>query len=468
VETQTSIPHALIQELEDRFGRRWVRSARRDLLSYAYDATAEKHLPGLVLFPGSTEDVSTIMRLAHRFGVPVVPRGAGTNVSGGTTPASGGIVMAMQRMNRILSIDPVAHRAVVEPCVVNLDLQQALQPFGFFFPPDPSSHRVSTVGGNCQENSGGPHCVKYGVATNHIRGMEMVLPDGEILQIGGEAEGQPGLDLTGLVVGAEGTLGVVTKLIVNIIPLPEGSRTLLAVFDDLNACTQSVSDIIGARIVPAALELIDNPCIQVIQESMDAGLPVDAAGALVIEVDGPPEALGAQSDEIAAICRKNGVRWVKVAATEAEAAALWQGRRAVYGCLARRSSFLWTMDVTVPRGRLVEMMHRVHAVADQYGVPIYTVAHAGDGNLHPIIPFQMSDPAEKARVRAADRDILQACVDLGGSITGEHGIGLDKVEQTSLMFRPAELALMAQVKLCFDPGWMMNPGKKLPMRTGGV
>lgn len=464
----TPIPQELISELERALGKRWVRTAHRDRLSYSYDATAEKHLPGAVVFPGSTADVSAVVKLARRFGVPLVPRGAGTNVSGGTIPTDGSIVVALQRLNRILSIDPVSRRAVVEPCIANLAVQEALAPYGFFFPPDPSSHKVSTIGGNCQENSGGPHCVKYGVATNHIRGVELVLSDGSVVQVGGAAEEGPGLDLTGVIVGAEGTLGIVTKVILNILPLPEANRTILAVFDDLDACVQSVSDIMAARIVPAALELIDHRFIQVIQDSMDAGLPRDAAGALVIEVDGPAEGLMAQAEQIAAICQQNGVRSVSVAQTDAERDALWQGRRAAYACLARRSSFLWTMDITVPRNRLVEMMQRVLAVGERHGVEIYTVAHAGDGNLHPIIPFRPSDPADKARVRAADREILQACVELGGSISGEHGIGIDKVEQTSLMFRPHELQLMEQVKRAFDPAMVMNPGKKIPLRTGGV
>ncbi len=462
------VPASLVRELEGRLGRRWVRSEQRDRLAYAYDATAEKHLPGLVVFPGSTEDVAAVVQIARRYGVPLTARGAGTNVSGGTIPTHGGIVMAMQRMNRILSVDTVSRRAVVEPCVVNLALQEALAPLGFFFPPDPSSHKVSTIGGNCQENSGGPHCVKYGVATNHIRGVELVLADGQVVQLGGEAEEVPGLDLTGLVVGSEGTLGIVTKIIVGILPLPEQSSTILAVFDDLDDCVRSVSAIMAAGIVPAALELIDNRFIQVIQDSMDAGLPRDAAGALVIEVDGPAEALAGQADRIAALCRANQVRAVTVAQSEQERNALWQGRRAAYACLARRSSFLWTMDISVPRGRLVQMMQRVLEAGRRHGVEIYTVAHAGDGNLHPIIPFRPSDPEDRARLRAADREILQACVELGGSISGEHGIGIDKVEQTALMFSPAEIELMDRVKLAFDPERIMNPGKKIPLRTGGI
>lgn len=464
----STVPAELIRRLVALLGERWVRSTLRDRLSYSYDATAEKHLPGVVVFPGNTEDVAGVIRLAREYGVPIVPRGAGTNVSGGTIPTQGGIVMAMQRLNRILSIDPVSRTAVVEPCVVNLSLQEALAPLGFFFAPDPSSHKVSTIGGNCQENSGGPHCLKYGVATNHIRGVELVLADGEIITVGGEAEGFPGLDLTGLLVGAEGTLGVVTKVIVAILPLPEATRTILAVFDDLHQSVRTVSGIIAARILPAALELIDHTFIQVIQDSMDAGLPRDAAAALVIEVDGPQEGLQEQAERIAAICRENGVRSVSVAQTEAEGNALWQGRRAAYGCVARRSSFMWVMDISVPRGRLVTMMERVLAVGQRYNLEIYTVAHAGDGNLHPIIPFKPSDPEERARVKAADREILAACVELGGSISGEHGIGVDKVEQTALMFRPEELALMERVKRAFDPDLLMNPGKKIPLRTGGI
>lgn len=462
------VPPTLVASLEDLLGPQWVRRRPRDLLAYAYDATGEKHLPGAVVFPGSTAEVAAVMRLARAHGVPVVPRGAGTNVSGGTLPVAGGLVLAMQRMNRVLSIDPVSRRAVVEPAVTNLAIQEALAPYGFFYPPDPSSHRVSTIGGNCQENSGGPHCVKYGVTANHVRGVELVLADGSVVMLGGEAEDWPGYDLTGVVVGAEGTLGVVTRVVLHILPLPEAVQTILAVYRDLEACVRSVSDIIAARIVPAALELLDREFIRVIQASMDAGYPLDAEAVLVVEVDGPPEGLADQAERIAGICRRGGAVRVEAAAAAADRERLWQGRRAAYACLARVNNFLWVMDMTVPRHRLVEMMRQVLAICRRHGVEVYTVAHAGDGNLHPIIPFKPSDAASRARVRAADREILQACVAMGGSISGEHGIGTDKIEQMRLQYDEAALDLMRRVQRAFDPGGLMNPGKNVPMRTGGI
>lgn len=448
-------------------GAHWVRQRQRDLLTYAYDATGEKHLPGIVVFPGSTAEVSALVKLARTHGVPVVARGAGTNLSGGTLPVGGGLVLALQRMNRLLSIDLVSRRAVVEPCITNIAVQDALAPHGFFYAPDPSSHRISTIGGNCQENAGGPHCVKYGVTTNHIRGVELVLADGTIVMLGGEAEDWPGYDLRGVTVGAEGTLGIVTKVVLNILPLPEGVKTILAVYPDLEACLRSVSEIIAARIVPAALELVDRGFIRVIQASMDAGYPLDAEAVLVIDVDGPPEGLAAQAERIANICRQGGAGRVELAATEAERDKLWQGRRAAYPSAARMNNFLWTMDITVPRNQLVEMMRAVLDICRRHGLAVYTAAHAGDGNLHPTIPFKPADPENRARVKAADREILQACVALGGSISGEHGIGVDKLEQMRLMYDEAALDLMRRIKRAFDPDDLMNPGKNLPVRIGG-
>lgn len=441
------------------FGPGRVLTDFRDRMAYAYDATGEKYPPDVVVFPLSTEEVAEAVRIAVRYGLPIIARGAGTNISGGTIPVTGGLCLAMNRMDRILDIDPENHTATVQPGLRNLALQEALRPHGFFFAPDPSSHRVSTLGGNAGENAGGPHCLKYGVTVNHVLGLTVVLADGTVARLGGPEQDRPGYDLAGLLVGSEGTLGIITELVVRILPLPPVVRTLLAIFDDLEVAMQTVSDIIAARVVPATMELLDRGTIEVVERFARAGYPQDAEAVLLIEVDGPEESVADELARIEGVCRANGVRELRIAETEAEREALWLGRRAAYGAAGRLSAYVWTQDVTVPRDRLVEMVRRTQGIGRKYGIRVINVAHAGDGNLHPLVAYDPQDDEEVRRVKAADREILAACVELGGSISGEHGIGTDKLANLELQLGADLLALMWSVREAFDPALRLNPGK---------
>jgi glycolate oxidase len=454
---------AFLDELAALVGPQYVRSRIGERMAYAYDATGEKHLPDAVVMPGSAAAVSAVLAVACRHGVPIVPRGAGTNLSGGTVPVRGGLVLNLTRMNRILAVDAEQRRAEVEPGVVNLQLNRQLAPLGLHFAPDPSSMKISTIGGNIAENAGGPHCLKYGVTTGHLLAVQLALHDGSLVEL---AEDDT-YDLRALICGSEGTLGVVTRATVRLTPLPKAARTLLAVFDDLDRSCRTVSAIIGARIVPAALELMDRQNLALTRANGFGNYPEGAEAALIIEVDGDPEDLDEETDRIVAICRGEGAVAIQTAADEAERAAIWLGRRSNYGILASTSPYLWTQDVTVPRNRLPEMLREVLAIAARHGLQILTVAHAGDGNLHPLIPYNPGDPDETARVRQADLEILTACVRLGGSITGEHGIGIDKLAGMSLMFSRPQLDLMERVRQVFDPEGRVNPGKVIPARKGG-
>ncbi|BAS26206.1 FAD-binding oxidoreductase [Limnochorda pilosa] len=456
------------RELGEIVGPSWVMTEPHELFAYAYDATGEKAMPDVVCFPGTAQEAAGVVAAAHRLGVPLLARGAGTNLSGGTIPVAGGLVLAMNRMNRILEIDVEGRTATVEPGCPNLALQEALRPLGFFCAPDPSSHRVSTLGGNASENAGGPHCAKYGVTTHHVLALEVVLPDGRRARLGSPAADAPGLDLVGLWVGSEGTLGVITGLTVRILPLPDAVQTMLAVFDDLEAALQTVSDIIAARVVPATLELLDRGTIETVEAFAHAGYPLDAGAVLLIEVDGTEPAVAHAREAVARICREAGARELRIARDEAERDALWLGRRAAYGAAARLSSHLWTQDITVPRPRLAEMMRAVRRIGENYRIPMIAVAHAGDGNLHPLVPYNPKDADQMRRMKAADREILETCVRLGGSITGEHGVGLDKIGNLELMFAEEDLGLMRHVKAVFDPEGRMNPGKAIPAARGAV
>ncbi len=449
--------------LVQAFGPRRVLTDSRDRMAYAYDATGEKYLCDAVFFPESTAEVVEAVRIARRHGLPVVPRGAGTNISGGTLPVRGGLVLAMNRMNRILAIDPDDRIAAVQPGVPNIQLQQALAPHGFFFAADPGSHRVSTLGGNVAENSGGPHCLKYGVTTNHVRGLEVVLADGEVVRVGGRTqEAPPGYDLLALLVGAEGTLAVVTAIDLHILPLPPSRRTILAVYDQLEAAATTVSAIVAARLVPASIELLDRGMIACVEPFAHAGYPADADAVLLIEVDGTPAAVERAAARIAEIATGSGARQVRSARDQAEQDALWLGRRVAYGAAARLSAHVWTQDVTVPRDRMVEALRAVEAIGRKWRVQVVTVAHAGDGNLHPLIPFNPQDHDEVERMKAADHEIVAACVKLGGSVTGEHGVGIDKLPTLPLQYGPAELEVMQRLKRALDPDEVLNPGKAIP------
>jgi len=456
------IAKSIIKDLTRIVGKENILADLKDLLAYSYDATMRQEMPDVIVFPRSTEQVSAIMKLAHREKIPVVPRGAGTNLSGGTIPLKGGIILEISRMNRILEINTADRRAVVEPGVVNLDLQNALAPLGYFYPPDPASQKSSTMGGNIGENAGGPMCLRYGVTSKYVYGIEIVLADGKVINVGDYVEDFPGYDLRGLFIGSEGMLGVATKLILHIIPKPEASRTMLAIFDRLEDTGQAVSDIIGAGIVPGAIELLDQQMCQVIEQSVSAGYPTDAAGMLLIEVAGLADTIEKQVQEISEICHKNKVRELRIAQTNAERDALWKGRRGAFGSVARICPPYIVCDGTVPRDKLPKALHKVGEIAEKYKVLIVNVAHAGDGNLHPLILFDATNPEEHKVAKKAGEDILDACIAMGGTISGEHGIGLEKIDAMRHIFDPADIDAMRKVKDIFDPDDVLNPGKMFP------
>lgn len=453
----------LIRGLAKILGPDDVLHRKRDLLVYEYDASLIRGLPDAVVFPESTKEVSDVVRFAAAHKVPVVPRGAGTNLSGGTVAVNGGIVLEFSRMNRILSIDTANQRVVVQSGVVNLDLQNALAPLGYFFAPDPASQKISTLGGNAGEDAGGPHCLKYGVTTNHVLGLELVLPDGRVVHTGGAVAEPPGYDLTGLVVGSEGTIGAVTELTLRIMRLPEALKTLLAVFDRLDDASQSVSDIIAAGIIPATLEMMDRQMIKAVEAASPSGYPLDAEAVLIIEVDGPAMSLEHEEEIVVERCRRNRVREIRVARSQAERDKLWAGRRAAFGSVSYLAPSRSVQDGTVPRTRLTEVLRRVVEIGEKYQLQIVNVFHAGDGNLHPLILFDERNPDDVKRVEEAQAEILEACVSLGGTLTGEHGVGVEKRDSMTLLFSPAELQTMRKIKTVFDPNDLFNPAKVIPL-----
>jgi len=455
---------SLLRELKRILGKGDVFTAPGDLALYAYDSSLERHPPEVVVFPHSTEQVAAVVAAANRFDVPFTPRGAGTNLSGGSVPIRGGIVVALARLNRLVQIDELNRCAVVQPCMTNLALQEGLAPHGWLFHPDPASQKASTIGGNVAENAGGPHCLKYGVTTNHVLGVTVVLPNGRITVLGGPALDPPGYDLVGLISGSEGTLGIVTEVVVRISRPPEEVRTLLAVFDSMEAASEAVSAIIAAGIIPAALEIIDRVMIGAIQASMDAGYPEDAEAVLIVEVDGLREAVAQEAQRCDAMCRANGAREVRSAATECERERLWAGRRGAFGAAARLASEYLVNDGVVPRTKLPEVLRQTQEIAARYGLRVGNNFHAGDGNLHPLILLDGCDPGQRELAKRAAAEMVAACVAAGGAISGEHGIGLEKRDHMRLLYSPADLAAQAAIKRCFDPLGLCNPGKILPDR----
>jgi glycolate oxidase subunit GlcD len=452
----------LIDGLKGIVGPDYVLHSEMDLTLYGYDASLEKGRPDVVVLPDSTKEVSEVMGLASREKVPIVARGSGTNLSGGTIPLKGGIVIHFSRMNRILELDIANRTVTVEPGVITLDLQTLLLKQGMVYAPDPASQKVSTLGGNFGENSGGPHCLKYGVTTNHVLGAEVVLHDGTIVWTGGKSPDNPGYDLTGLLVGSEGTLGVVTQMILKLIPAPEAVKTMLAIYDSIEDAGNTVSAVIAEGIVPATLEMMDNLVMRAVEESVHAGYPLDAAAVLIIELDGMADGMERQAERILEICKRHKVREVRVAKSEGERADLWAGRKGAFGAVARlRPSYL-VCDGTVPRTKLPEVLRRVIEVGRKYGLPIGNVFHAGDGNLHPLILFDERNRDELAKVHKAGAEILKICADVGGTISGEHGIGTEKLNEMSLVFSEGDIGFMRQIKRAFDPQDLCNPGKVLP------
>ena len=453
----------VVRELEDAIGARYVLCTPYDLMLYEYDASIDRCTPDVVVLPSSTEEVAAIVKIAARHHIPVVPRGAGTGLSGGAIPIYGGIVIAFARMNRILEVDYANLRAVVQPGLVNLHLSNALNPQGFYYVPDPSSQRSCTIGGNVGENAGGPHTLIYGVTTNHVLGLEIVTPEGNIVQVGGWTPDSPGYDLVGLLIGSEGTLCIVTKIIVRIVHLAEAVKTMVGVFDTMDDASNTVSEIIASGVIPAAIEMMDQMILQAVEADTHAGYPMDAAAVLLIEVEGMKESVEEQTATIVATCNKHHARAVKIAANETERQLFWAGRKNAFGAVGRISPEFYVQDGVVPRTRLPYVLRRVGEICASYGLRVSNVFHAGDGNLHPLILFDSLVPGEVERVRKAGHEILALCAEVGGTITGEHGVGIEKQEEMALIFGEVDLCIMQQVREAWNPEQLFNPGKLFPM-----
>jgi len=426
-----------------------------------------RRVPDLVVLPGSREELIAVVRLLAALGIPFVPRGAGTGLSGGALADEGSVLLVLTRLNRILQLDQQNRCAVVEPGVVNAKLGGAARPHGLQYAPDPSSQSACTIGGNVAENAGGPHCLKYGVTANHILALEVLLADGSLVALGSPG-GEPwGPDLVGLFVGSEGNFGVATKITVRLLPLPRAIRTLLADFSSIRAAGEAVSAIIAAGIVPAALEMMDQSCIRAVEDSVyAAGYPRDAAAVLLVELDGRnADAVVAETDAVTDILRESASRSVRSAANEAERERLWQGRKKAFGAMGRLSRDLVVQDAVVPRSALPQILETISTIAKNYGLVVSNVFHAGDGNLHPNISFDATDPAVKQRVEAASGEIMATCIAAGGTITGEHGVGIDKLRYMPLIFDAESLGAMHAVRKVFDPQERVNPGKVVPLHA---
>ncbi|MCF8104028.1 MAG: FAD-binding protein [Desulfohalobiaceae bacterium] len=451
----------LIRDLEAIVGQGNVLYDKVSLSHYEYDASLFKARPRAIAFATSTEQVSGLVKYANEHSIPYVARGSGTNLSGGSIQKDG-LIIEMRRMDRILDIDVQNKTALVEPGVFNLTLQNALAPYGYYYAPDPASQKVSTLGGNVGENSGGPKCLKYGVTSNHILGLEVVLPNGQVTWLGGSAADAPGADVLGLFVGSEGTLGVVTRILVRIMRLPENVITMLTIFNSIEEAGQAVSDIISEGIIPVSLEIMDNLTIQAVEDSMNAGFPRDAEAVLIIELDGIAEGQEEQADRILELCSKNNVVSSSRATDDKARANLWAGRKGAFGAIARLRPCYLVCDATVPRVNLPKALSAVKEISRKYDLPIANVFHAGDGNLHPLILFDERDREELSRVHKAGSEIMRACADLGGTISGEHGIGAEKMKEMTFIFSDQDLEVMRGIKKAVDPKNLCNPGKMLP------
>jgi FAD/FMN-containing dehydrogenase len=421
----------IISRLEEIVGPENVLSSEMDLMLYSYDASLDKAKPDVVVLPDSTEEVSKIMTLAHQKKIPILGRGSGTNLTGGTVPVKGGIVVHFSRMNRILDIDYANRTATVQPGVITLDLQTEVLKKGFVYQPDPASQKVSTIGGNVSENSGGPHCLKYGVTSNHVQGLEVVLNDGMVINTGG----------------------------------PETVKTMLAIFDAIEDGANTVSAIVAEGIIPATLEMMDNTVMRAVEATIKVGYPLDAACVLIIELDGMPEGMDDNAQKIMDICKQNNVRDVKMAKDEAERNILWAGRKGAFGSVGQVRPSYMCCDGTVPRTKLPEVLNQVIEIGKKYDLAIGNVFHAGDGNLHPLIMFDERNADEMSRVNKASTEILKACADAGGTISGEHGVGIEKLKETRFIFNECDLDLERQIHKAFDPDDIINPGKMIPAES---
>src|ERR1039458_1563648 len=456
----------LLHDLKKLLGVEAVLHKPEELLLYEYDGSVEVARPECVVFPRTTADVVQIVRLANRHKVPLVGRGAGTGLSGGALARHGGIITSFARMNRILEIDKENQRATVQPGVVNADLSVAVAHTGLHFAPDPSSQKACTIGGNVSENSGGPHTLAYGVTVNHVLALEVVLPRGELIRLGSAALDPPGYDLTGLFVGSEGTFGLVTEITVKLTRLPEAVKTLLAVYDSVDDATETVAEITARGITPAACEMLDGWTIRAVEDYVHAGFPLDSAAILLIEVDGLREVVEAEAEDVADVCRLHHAREVRVARDAKERDLLWKGRKNAFGAAGRLAPSYYTQDGVIPRTKLPATLRRIAEISKKYSLQIGNVFHAGDGNLHPIILFdERNEKQFRDTVQAAD-EIIEFCIQVGGSITGEHGVGMEKDRLMPLLFSETDLELMRRVRDVFNPDGLLNPGKILPTSKG--
>ena len=455
-----------------------IEAARRDLVAaldadrvladplalrlYARDASMVEGGCALVVFPLTTEDIQSCVRIARTHGLPIVPRGSGTGLAGAATPTGDALVVVTSKMTRILEIRPEDGLAWVEPGLPNLDLSVALAPIGFTYAPDPSSQQTSSIGGNVNTNAGGPHCLAYGVTSAHVLALDVVLPDGTESRVGSEGPEAAGYDLRGVVVGSEGTLGIVARVCVRILPKPPAVRTMLLDFASVEACAQTVTDIIGRGVVPAAVEMMDQGIVRAAEAFAHAGYPTEAAAILIVEVDGTPGSVEAQSLQVEEAAAANEVGTIRIAADDAERALLWKGRKSAFGAVAQIAPHYHLHDCVVPRTKLTEVLVGVYAIAERHGLIVTNVFHAGDGNLHPLFSFDRTVPGTLERVLEASDEVVRLCLDAGGALSGEHGIGLEKRDFMPLMFSEDDLAAQACVRSAFDPEGIMNPSKVLP------
>ena len=449
-------------ELIELLGAARVHTHPIDRQIFAKDAGVSVGDPAIIVLPETTEEVAAVVGVAAGAGMPVVARGAGTGLAGGAVPAPRSNVVVLTRMNEIYEVDEIGHTAWVGPGVINLDLSNALADRDLHFAPDPSSQQSSTVGGNTATNAGGPHCLAEGSTIAHVMGVEMVTADGDVVMLGGAAPDLPGYDLRGLIVGSEGTLGIVTRVLVRLTENPPDVATMLIAFDDLNDAARTVSDIISSGLVPAALEIMDRPMVQAIENFVKADLPLDAAAVLLAEVVGHADGVAAEAEIIRGVAEQNRATDIRTATDDAERALLWKGRKSAFGAVAQAAPDYYLNDAVVPRTRFVEVLEEIYRIADRQGLRLMSVFHAGDGNLHPLVSYDAAEPGMTEKVVAASREMVRIAVAAGGTLSGEHGIGLEKREMMSQVFPVGDLDAQARVREAFDPNQLLNPGKVLP------
>ncbi|MBB3443077.1 FAD-linked oxidase C-terminal domain-containing protein [Rhizobium sp. BK379] len=453
----------IVADLVDLLPRECLIHEARELVPFETDAfVSYRRLPLAVALPRSTAEVAAVMKYCHRYGIPVVPRGAGTSLSGGAIPQEDAVVLGLSKMNRILEVGFANRCAVVQAGVTNLNISEAVSADGFFYAPDPSSQLACTIGGNIGMNSGGAHCLKYGVTTNNLLGVKMVLTDGTVIELGGKALDAAGYDLLGLVCGHEGQLGIVTEATVRLIAKPEGARPVLFGFESSEEAGRCVADVIAAGIIPVAIEFMDKPAIEICEAFAHAGYPLDVGALLIVEVEGSEAEMDDMLKSIVEIARKHGVRTVRECQSATEAALIWKGRKSAFGATGRIADYI-CMDGTVPLSQLSFVLQRTSEIVASYGLRVANVFHAGDGNMHPLILFNANDPEDAARAEAAGNDILKLCVDAGGCLTGEHGVGIEKRDLMRHQYSDVDLAQQMAARSAFDPQWLLNPSKVFPL-----